>query len=599
MKYFLTVLIAAVLLGIPSRMDAQDPADEQTYKHVWELIEIEQLNKAIGIAMPLAKQGDAKYQHALGYIYTLFRKGKEALYWYGKAAAQDYANAQFNIAYLHNSEEGQRCGVTQDVEEAKKWYRATLENTTDRQHDGARGDAAIVLAGLYKNEGDTEAARDVLQEAVDAGIKNNEVPYLLASDYYDRDDRAAFRLYRIAAEGGNAKAQYELAGYFKNGKFVDEDIKEATKWYQRAADQDYAPALSQLGECYERLYNKTLDERDLRKALKYYYKSEQDPNIKIFRVKNAPKDGKMTPEFFNAWAEGKNQEDSGLLSLYKQGVMGARKYKTYAEWEKNVVAKLAIDSDVDINIPEPKSGQNSNTFALIIANENYDHEEYVPYAENDGTVFAKYCQKTLDVPEENIHTVHDAGLNRMKWEIDWLKQNITSGNATKVIFYYVGHGMPAENQLTSFLLPTDGFAKSESSALNIKEVFDNLSSQRVEAYIILDACFSGAKRNGGMLVESRGVAIKSKEVAPEGKMVVLSACQGNETAESFADQRHGLFTYYVLKSLQASKGTAPLGELFAQVKANVEKTSVAVNKKSQTPSVNVSKDMPDWAGKKL
>lgn len=599
MRNVAKLLFAVLLLFAAQPAFSQSAQDDADYKKMWDLIDIEQLYKAMAIGMPRAEAGVPRYQNSIAYCYVLFRNSEKALYWYNKAAAQNYCPAQYNLGYAYYSEDGERAGIPQSRETAEQWFRTAMNNTTDVKNFDTRGDAAVILSSMLKHDGDAAQGKKILEDAVALGYDKRNVPYALADMYYDHDDRVAFRLYRMAAEAGNPKAQYELAGYFKKGQFVDEDIAEATKWYQRAADHGNAAAQNELGECYECLYNKTLDERDLRKSLKYYYKSEMAPNSIFFRVKTPPKDGKLTPEFFNSWVDGDNQEDSGLLSFYKQGVMGARNYKTFGEWMENVVAKLAVDSDVDVDIPATGNTQNQQTYALIIANENYEHEQYVPYAENDGTIFARYCQNTLGVPEANIHLVTDAGLNKMKWELDWLKQNVQTQNARKVIFYYVGHGMPAENQSTSFLLPTDGFARSESSALNIKEVYDALASQKVETFIVLDACFSGAKRDGGMLVESRGVAIKSKDVKPEGKTVVLSACQGDQTAGSYAEQSHGMFTYYLLKELQSTQGNAPLGQIFNDVKTNVEKASVSVNQKPQTPSVDYSSSMTDWTSKQL
>ena len=56
---------------------------------------------------------------------------------------------------------------------------------------------------------------------------------------------------------------------------------------------------------------------------------------------------------------------------------------------------------VDTKIPVG-SGVKGNTYVLIVGNENYKHEESVPFALNDAEVFALYCEKTLGVPEKNI-----------------------------------------------------------------------------------------------------------------------------------------------------------------------------------------------------
>jgi hypothetical protein len=37
---------------------------------------------------------------------------------------------------------------------------------------------------------------------------------------------------------------------------------------------------------------------------------------------------------------------------------------------------------------------------------------------------------------------------------------------------------------------------------------------------------------------------------PQGNMVVFSAAQGDETAYPNNDEKHGMFTYFLLKKLQ-------------------------------------------------
>ena len=51
----------------------------------------------------------------------------------------------------------------------------------------------------------------------------------------------------IAAEKGDAEAQYNLGVMYDLGVGVPEDDREAAKWYRKAADQGYAAAQSALG----------------------------------------------------------------------------------------------------------------------------------------------------------------------------------------------------------------------------------------------------------------------------------------------------------------------------------------------------------------
>lgn len=103
--------------------------------------------------------------------------------------------------------------------------------------------------------------------------------------------------------------------------------------------------------------------------------------------------------------------------------------------------------------------------------------------------------------------------------------------------------------------------------------------------VFLDACFSGANRDGNMLASARGIAIKVKSSSPTGNMVVFTAAQGDETAYPYKERSHGLFTYHLLKKLQETKGNVTLGELGDYIQTQVKRQSVVTNGKLQSPAI--------------
>lgn len=240
--------------------------------------------------------------------------------------------------------------------------------------------------------------------------------------------------------------------------------------------------------------------------------------------------------------------------------------------------------------------QDANTFAVIISNEHYKHEVPVPFALNDGAVFKRYLMKTLGVPEKNIKFVPDASLNDMNYNLKWLENviNVKDGEA-RAIVYYSGHGMPDEDSKKAYLLPVDGYSTEPTSGLSTELFYKRLGAMKSrQTLVLLDACFSGAKREGGMMQSARGVAIKAKKDAPSGNMVVFSATESGQTAYPLKEKEHGLFTYYILESLQKSGGCITLGELSDRVMKLVDQTSVIENEKKQTPTIASSPGAADW-----
>jgi uncharacterized caspase-like protein len=264
------------------------------------------------------------------------------------------------------------------------------------------------------------------------------------------------------------------------------------------------------------------------------------------------------------------------------------------------IERASLVSDVDENIPTAHR-ENNNTFAVIIANENYQSVASVPFALNDGNIFREYCLKTLGIPEKQVKYVPNATGNQVKAQVRWLQEICNAFENAQIIFYYAGHGIPDESSRTAYLLPVDGLGTDVSTGYKLDNLYaalGNIPAKNVTVF--MDACFSGSNRDDNMLVAARGIAIKAKSGMPQGKMVVFSAAQGDETAYPNNDEKHGMFTYFLLKKLQDTKGDVTLLDLGKFITDNVSKESILINDKSQTPCVTASSLLgTDWHEWKL
>lgn len=258
-------------------------------------------------------------------------------------------------------------------------------------------------------------------------------------------------------------------------------------------------------------------------------------------------------------------------------------------------------SDVDINIPEAKV-DNNKTFAVIISNENYSMVTKVPMALSDGKTFSRYCEKTLGMPQNNIRFYPDASYGTMLRAMRDIKDiaSAYSGDI-QIVFYYAGHGIPNEATKDAYLLPIDADGTQTEGCYPLSKLYAELGSLSAKSVVVfLDACFSGAKRDGGMLASARGVALKAKKEDPKGNMVIFSAASDDETAFPYKEKGHGLFTYFLLKKLQETKGNVTLQELGNYITTNVKQQSVVVNRKVQTPTVSSSVSLTEsWKTLKL
>lgn len=256
------------------------------------------------------------------------------------------------------------------------------------------------------------------------------------------------------------------------------------------------------------------------------------------------------------------------------------------------------DSDVDVDIPTTKV-VNDKTFAVIIANEDYQQEQDVPYAIHDGEIFKEYCIKTLGIPEDHIHLVRDATLNNMRFEMDWLSGILEAHQGeARGIFYYAGHGIPDETSRNAYLMPVDGYVGNMESSFRLDALYAQLGSANADAmFYFIDACFSGATRTGEMIAQSRGVTVNSKAGVLQGNAVAFTAAQGNETAYVYQEKSHGLFTYYLLKKLKETQGDVSIGELADYLNAQITRLSAEARPKSQHPTSTGT--IEEWREMKL
>jgi len=98
-----------------------------------------------------------------------------------------------------------------------------------------------------------------------------------AADPRAGDDQplSEFEQTKAKAEKGDKFAQSNLGVMYDSGEGVEQDFKEAAKWYRKAADQGEAMAQSNLGLMYHQGQGV---EQDFKKALKWYQKAADQGN---------------------------------------------------------------------------------------------------------------------------------------------------------------------------------------------------------------------------------------------------------------------------------------------------------------------------------
>lgn len=226
---------------------------------------------------------------------------------------------------------------------------------------------------------------------------------------------------------------------------------------------------------------------------------------------------------------------------------------------------------------------------MIISNEEYSFLDNVNFALKDGNIFKEYCKKTLGIAEKQIRYSQNATYGMLADDIEWLKYALNNTDGSKAIVYYCGHGIPDEKTGDAYIIPVDGKGTNTTTCYSLNTLYTTLANTKASNITyFMDACFTGANKEGSMLVAARGVAREAKKETLQGNSVVFSASSSDETAMTYPSKGHGLFTYFLLKKLQETKGNVSYSELAEYINYNVKRESLLINNKPQTPSIATS-----------
>ena len=125
---------------------------------------------------------------------------------------------------------------------------------------------------------------------------------------------------RQAAADGNARAQFEVAAIYTEGRAVEANPAEAAKWYERSAAQGFVPAQYRLGNLYEA---GTGVEKDLEMARLWYQRAADAGNRMAMH---------------------------NLAALYAGGQLGEQQFELAAEWFTKAAARGMTDSQFNLGM---------------------------------------------------------------------------------------------------------------------------------------------------------------------------------------------------------------------------------------------------------
>ncbi len=284
----------------------------------------------------------------------------DALYWYQQAPVNPVT------AFILGTYYSQGIGVSKDLEKGKtllqqsadaQFSYANLNLAVMKQQVGeaflpeldkalalGNSTAGLLLADYYlslaNDEHQMQQARDIFQHFAEKGDKDGQLKlgFMLDKGLGGAADVVnAEKWYSLAAEQGQAAAQYFLGQLYQLGRLGNQpDYMLAKKWYS-TAQSTYAPAAVALGFIYD-----TVDD-DYQQALRgYQLAADQHDPVGQFNLgliyekgKGHPVDFAKAKDLYQQAADlGHSQAMVQLAGIYFNGLVGSRDEQQALYWYK-------------------------------------------------------------------------------------------------------------------------------------------------------------------------------------------------------------------------------------------------------------------------
>ena len=221
------------------------------------------------------------------------------------------------------------------------------------------------------------------------------------------------------------------------------------------------------------------------------------------------------------------------------------------------VSPAAVSPAADLT-PGFAAPERPDDLAVIVGVESYsDIGTKALFAERDAESVKSYV-RALGVPERNIAFLIGSKAVRSgiaKTVEGWLPR--LAKPDSRVYFYFSGHGAPDIKTGEAYMVPWDGDPNFlDTTAYPLSRLYQKLGELRAKRVLVaIDSCFSGAGGRSVLASGARPLVAKIDTGAPPAKLTVLSASGSNEISGSLEDKGHGVFTYFLLKGLDAGKTT--------------------------------------------
>ena len=441
-------------------------------------------------------------QSAVDHAKSSYEKGDygQALKILTPLAEKGIATAQYDIAGMYENGKG----VTQNYQEALKWYRLAAE------------------------QGNTKAR---------AHVKILET--ILATQ-------------KTAPQESRSQQPHQLVG-----------IKTDTKQAEQIRTKTYAQSLEQLRQP-SRSETDSASSQERVSPPRLIFKSSTPNHDGSFELSGRViSDARISEIFIDGeplkvplTKDGSfkvNQRLTTDTRVYRLSVVDEFGQKTNTEITVEHAVTQYIKNVVPLNPRKLKPKANPNAVALIIGIEAYSRIPQAQYAASDANHFYDYASESMGIPLHKIKLLTDTKANRIDLLLamrSWMKKEIVNGKSDVYIFF-AGHGLASTDGSKIHLLTSDSHLDllDETSILRNDLIASAKGAKTITMF--MDTCYSGGTRtNEVLLADARPMAIVPDKNALPSNVTILAAASGAQLSSTYEAAQQGLFSYWLMKGLE-------------------------------------------------
>jgi len=253
-------------------------------------------------------------------------------------------------------------------------------------------------------------------------------------------------------------------------------------------------------------------------------------------------------------------------------------------------------------------GGDSRVTAVIVGINDYANVRDLKWAEKDAAGFETLIRERVPAPDLNVIPLLGPDATAKEVRAAIYRATTQASSAGTVLVYFSGHGTlhkdPLSGLISAYFVPQDGDLAYPDELIAHAAVVDRLSKTKATRKILIsDSCFSGISltrpssltpkdRVSKSLMDVNSTEFLAEALSKQGEwlptnrnLLWFSSSGGTEVSYEWTedpqrpDRQHGVFTYYLMKSLE-ERSTYKQAKEFIVNKINAEREEM------QTPDLS-------------